>query len=113
MKPLNKLYIAIAFMACVEALSQYLLRTSSASKLKTQRMLLLFLGAFGYAMVGVILWSCYNKNGPMGTVNLEWNGISTILAFVSGYLFFKETITGYDFLGIVFGLLSLYFINKT
>lgn len=53
-----------------------------------------------YAAVCVILVQSY-KYETMGLTNVLWNGVSTVLIFLVGIMFFQERLTGLDIVGTV------------
>ena len=55
----------------------------------------------------IIKNSIYNSSN----INAIWNSSTTILLFAFGIIYFKNDINLYGIIGIIFALLSIYFIN--
>ena len=68
----------------------------------------LIYGIIGYCIIAYILWNNFSFDG-MGQVNLLWNCITTVTAFIAGYFLFKETVNKYTGYSIVFALMAIYF----
>ena len=63
-----------------------------------------------YIVVCYLLLKTYDYEG-MGLVNVLWSGISILVILFAGYMFFDETVTWMDKLGVVFVILGIGFIS--
>ena len=68
-----------------------------------------FCGSFGYLLVVYILYKALSNEG-IGKVNLMWNCVTIITAFITGNLLFNEKVNKYTFYSIVFALIAIYFL---
>ncbi len=68
----------------------------------------LLYGMIGYCFIAYILWENFSFDG-MGQVNLLWNCMTTVTAFIAGYFLFKEPVNKYTGYSIVFALIAIYF----
>jgi len=93
----------VILIAIIEIFSKINLKYGSG---KDKRYLLY--GIIGYSIVAYYLWKSYIF-ADLGQLNLLWNSITTILAFIAGYYLFKEPVNKYTGYSIVFALLSIYF----
>jgi len=62
-----------------------------------------------YFLICLLLIKSYAYD-TMGVVNLIWSCFSIILVVVAGVCLYHEEFTKYDFMGMVFVLVGLYFI---
>jgi multidrug transporter EmrE-like cation transporter len=67
---------------------------------------LYLLAVLFYSLVCLLLVLSYKFKG-MGLVNVLWSGISVLFVVSVGMIFFNETLTRMDFLGIVLILLGI------
>ena len=63
-----------------------------------------------FAAAGYIFTKALRFEG-IGITNAIWTSVSAILAVVSGYLFFKETISFIQIIGIIIIIIGLVLIN--
>ncbi len=61
---------------------------------------------------GLVVYILYKalSNEGIGKVNLMWNCVTIITAFVTGNLLFNEQINKYTFYSIVFAFIAIYFL---
>lgn len=64
------------------------------------------LGVFFYTIVCALLVMSYTYKG-MGIVNVLWSGISVLVIVSAGMMFFNETITWLDKIGIALIILGI------
>ncbi len=64
----------------------------------------------GYLIVIYILCKTLSFEG-IGKVNLVWNCITIITAFITGHLLFNEKVNKYTFYAIIFALIAIYLIH--
>lgn len=64
------------------------------------------LGVLFYTIVCVLLVMSYKYKG-MGLVNVIWSGLSVLIIVSTGVIFFEETITWLDKIGIALILLGI------
>lgn len=98
----------LLFVVASEASAQYCVKSCRVH----QKMHFFFLAVFFYSLVCVGLYNLYCFR-DMGMVNLMWSCISIITIITVGIIFFHETITKWDVLGIIFVFVgfSLVFIK--
>lgn len=91
----------------IESLSQLILKLHS----QTNNIYYLYIGVIGYAIAGLFfakLLQHYN----LGSSNILWHTLHFIILFAISVLYFKEKYSRNDIIGLIFGLLSLYFISN-
>ncbi len=69
-----------------------------------------FLAILFYSFVCYLLLLSYKFKG-MGIVNVLWSGISVLVILSSSMIFFGETITTMDKIGVLFIILGIFFIS--
>jgi multidrug transporter EmrE-like cation transporter len=70
---------------------------------------LFFVAVGAYIFVCILLFVSYRYE-TMGLINVLWSGVSILVILGAGMIFFNETITNYDKIGIVFILAGMAFI---
>jgi multidrug transporter EmrE-like cation transporter len=94
------LILLISFSEC---LGQSCLKTYYNNPTKDY---LYFLAVIFYSIVCLLLLLSYKYKG-MGLVNVLWSGISILVIVSTGILFFNETITNLDKLGILLVIIGI------
>ncbi len=97
------LLFLVLLISLSECLGQSCLKKYSLTPTKHW---LYWLGVFFYAMVCILLVLSYKYKG-MGLINVIWSGLSVLTIVSIGLLFFNETVTPLDWLGIglvIFGI---------
>ncbi len=69
-----------------------------------------FLAILFYSFVCYLLLLSYKFKG-MGIVNVLWSGISVLVILSSSMIFFGETITTMDKIGVLFIILGIIFVS--
>lgn len=92
------------FIAGIEACGQTSLKTAQAQ----DRSYLVPLGMLFYALVGYFLYKSYYYEG-MGHMNLVWNCMSTMTAFIIGFLLFGERFNHFTCIAIILAIASIAF----
>lgn len=69
-----------------------------------------FIAILFYSFVCYLLLLSYKFKG-MGIINVLWSGISILVILSSSILFFGETITTMDKIGVIFIILGMFFIS--
>lgn len=67
------------------------------------------ISVIAYAIICLLLVKTYSYKS-MGIVNLVWSCFSILFIIFTGILFFHESITRYDVIGILFIFVGLYFV---
>jgi len=67
---------------------------------------LYFIAVIFYSIVCYLLFLSY-KYKSMGLVNVLWSGISVLLILSIGSIFFNETVTRLDILGVILVILGI------
>lgn len=94
----------VALIAIIETITQINLKNGTFKDNKTY----LLYGMIGYCFIAYVLWINFTFDG-MGQVNLLWNCMTTITAFVAGYIIFNESMNRYTYYSIMFAVLAIYF----
>lgn len=66
----------------------------------------LYMAIVVYAMMPLLIVKVLKYEG-IGTTNMVWNIFSTTIVLLMGYFLFNETLTHYQFLGVMFGILAI------
>lgn len=77
--------------------------------IEPQKYWLFFMAVGAYILVCLMLFVSYRYE-TMGLINVLWSGVSILVILGAGMIFFNETITGYDKIGIVLILGGMTFI---
>ena len=100
------------FIAGVEACAQTSLKVAQSGErvgpFSISRSTALALGMMFYAIVGYFLYKSYYYEG-MGHMNLVWNCMSTMTAFIIGYLLFGEKFNHFTCIAIILAIASIVF----
>jgi multidrug transporter EmrE-like cation transporter len=64
----------------------------------------------GYSVVCFLLYHSFAYEG-MAIVNVLWSALSILFTTIVGTMYFKETITVYDFIGLSFILIGILFVR--
>ncbi len=63
-----------------------------------------------YTVIVLLLFYSYNFEG-LGHMNMVWSCVSIVLAFVIGYIFFKEPFNKFTILAIILASFAIYFAH--
>lgn len=99
----SKIINLILIIAIVETLSLICLKEGETNK-KTHFILC---GILGYIIVAYVLCKTLKFEG-IGKVNLVWNCVTILTAFIAGHLLFNEKVNKYTFYAIVFAMIAIY-----
>ena len=72
----------------------------------TKRSFFLYIAIIIYALLPLMIIKILKYEG-IGTTNMIWNIFSTTIVLLMGYFLFNETLTHYQFLGVMFGILAI------
>ena len=100
--PNQRFWIVIQFaifISAIEAFAQLNIKNHN-----------IFLGFLGYTIIVFVLYKAYNYEG-LGHMNLVWSCLSIIIAYIVGYIYFKEKMNKYTFIAVIFALLAIYFAH--
>jgi len=97
------LLIIILLISISECLGQSCLKTLYNEPKKYH---LYFTAVIFYSIVCYLLFLSYSYKG-MGLVNVLWSGLSILIILSTGALFFNETITKLDMVGVIFIILGI------
>lgn len=101
-----KFYLLLIFtIVCFESIAQYHIKKSKI----THNYLYLLISFFCYSIVCLLLNRCYDFDG-MGITNFIWSILSIVTIIAIGVLFFNESITKFDIIGMVLSVVGLYLI---
>lgn len=64
-----------------------------------------------YALAPYCMYKALQQQNNVGTTNLSWNVLSTIIVLLIGYFVYKENVTSLQCLGVGLGIFSLYCIS--
>jgi multidrug transporter EmrE-like cation transporter len=101
-----KIIQLVLLIALVETISLVCLKKGNRDSLP----FLTFCGSGGYLLVVYILYKALSFEG-IGKINLMWNCVTIITAFICGHLLFDEKINKYTLYSIVFALVAIYFLH--
>ena len=90
------LLLLVLAIAISECLGQSCLKTYHKAPEKTH---LYIAGVLFYTIVCALLVMSYKYKG-MGLINIIWSGLSVLLILTTGILFFDESITLMDMIGV-------------
>ena len=99
----SKIINLILIIAIVETLSLICLKEG---EINNKRHFILC-GILGYIIVAYVLCKTLTFEG-IGQVNLVWNCITILTAFIAGHLLFNEKVNKYTFYAIVFAIIAIY-----
>jgi multidrug transporter EmrE-like cation transporter len=89
--------LLITAIALAETFAQYCIKKSHAEGCK----LYFLLGVLGYTIVSVLLYYSFEQRS-MPIVNTLWNASSIILIILVSLYVYKETLTMWDWIGMIF-----------
>jgi len=98
-----KIINLILIIAIVETLSLICLKEGEVNNKK----LFILCGILGYIIVAYVLCKTLTFEG-IGQVNLVWNCVTILTAFIAGHLLFNEKVNKYTFYAIVFAVIAIY-----
>lgn len=98
---IDDIVILVVIIALTESIAQ--------NQLKQQN---LVVGMVVYMAVGYILHYSYH-NYALSKLNVMWSSLSIVLATGLGYMVYDEKLTSDSFIAMAFGLLAIYFSNRT
>lgn len=93
----SSILLLVVAISLMEACGQSCLKTFYKNQ---ENALLYWAGVFFYAIVCFLLVMSY-KYRSMGIVNVLWSGVSILVILGAGLLFFEESITRLDTLGVL------------
>ena len=93
----------ILIIAIVETLSLICLKEGEINK----KSHFILCGILGYIIVAYVLCKTLTFEG-IGQVNLVWNCVTILTAFIAGHFLFNEKVNKYTFYAIVFALIAIY-----
>ena len=99
----SKIINLILIIAIVETLSLICLKEG---EINNKRHFILC-GILGYIIVAYVLCKTLTFEG-IGQVNLVWNCVTILTAFIAGHLIFNEKVNKYTFYAIVFAIIAIY-----
>ena len=67
-------------------------------------------GAGGYLLIAYLLCRTLSYDG-IGKVNLIWNCMTIVTAFITGHLLFNEKFNKYTFYAIIFSMIAIYLMH--
>ena len=95
----------ILFLVIIEALAMSVIEYSANKKNR-----LYIVGLLLYVLVGYILYNILIHK-QLATTNSLWNVLSIILVTCIGVFYFKEELSTYGKIGILFAILAVIFIE--
>lgn len=101
-----KLIQLVLIIAIVETLSLICIKKGNNDGL----LHLTLCGAGGYLLIAYLLCRTLSYDG-IGKVNLIWNCITIVTAFVTGHLLFNEKVNKYTFYAVIFALIAIYLMH--
>lgn len=101
--PTTTLLMIILSISISECLGQSCLKTLFDDPKQYH---LYFAAVIFYSIVCYLLVLSYTYKG-MGLVNVLWSGLSILIILSTGALFFNETITKLDIIGVIFVILGM------
>ena len=99
----SKIINLILIIAIVETLSLICLKEGEVNNKRH----FILCGILGYIIVAYVLCKTLTFEG-IGQVNLVWNCITILTAFIAGHLLFNEKVNKYTFYAIVFAVIAIY-----
>ena len=99
----SKIINLILIIAIVETLSLICLKEGEINK----KSHFILCGILGYIIVAYVLCKTLTFEG-IGQVNLVWNCVTILTAFIAGHLIFNEKVNKYTFYAIVFAIIAIY-----
>ena len=99
----SKIINLILIIAIVETLSLICLKEGEVNNKRH----FILCGILGYIIVAYVLCKTLTFEG-IGQVNLVWNCITILTAFIAGHLLFNEKVNKYTFYSIVFAVIAIY-----
>ena len=101
-----KYYFLLIFsIVFFESVAQYHIKKSKIN----QNYIYLLVAIFSYSIVCLLLNKCYDFNG-VGMTNFVWSVLSIVTMLILGVVFFNESVTKYDIIGILLSISGLYLI---
>ena len=67
-------------------------------------------GLIFYMIVGIILYHVL-KEGDLAITNALWNATTVILVTLVGVFYFKEKLSNYQYIGLLFAILAIIFME--
>lgn len=107
MSDLAKLIIGLIILSIVETIGVIFLKKYN----RTRKIPIFVLGAIFYVIVAALLVYLFNFQ-KIAIVNSLWNGISIVLITISGYLFFKESLTSNEIIAIILIIIAGFLISN-
>jgi drug/metabolite transporter (DMT)-like permease len=99
----SKIINLILIIAIVETLSLICLKEGEVNNKRH----FILCGILGYIIVAYVLCKTLTFEG-IGQVNLVWNCVTILTAFIAGHLLFNEKVNKYTFYAIVFAVIAIY-----
>lgn len=99
----SKIINLILIIAIVETLSLICLKEGEVNNKRH----FILCGILGYIIVAYVLCKTLTFEG-IGQVNLVWNCVTILTAFIAGHLIFNEKVNKYTFYAIVFAVIAIY-----
>jgi len=104
---MNKNLIALLIsIIAVESLAQWFLQ----KRITKKNNVYLVGGVVLYGLVGIIYYWLLKHGKKMAVANTLWNAGTEISVAVLGFLFFKQTLTVEQIIGIILILVSMYLV---
>lgn len=101
-----KYYFLLIFsIVFFESVAQYHIKKSKIN----HNYIYLLVAVFSYSIVCLLLNKCYDFNG-VGMTNFVWSILSIVTMLILGVVFFNESVTKYDIIGILLSISGLYLI---
>jgi len=92
--------ISLIFLITLsEAIAQTCLKKANRTPHGPECNRLIVIGMVAYVIVAWLLFNTYNFSN-LGHTNLVWSCLSIIIAFLTGWLFFKESVNKFAVLSI-------------
>ena len=96
------LALLILIIAC-ETTAQYFLQ----QKIKLNNNIFLLIGIILYALVGLIYYTILTNGKKLAVANSLWNAGTEVSVAILGFLFFKQTLTKRQVIGIILTIIGM------
>jgi len=101
----NNVWLFILLIAVLETIAMGVIEDSANKRNKY-----FIIGIFIYCIVAYILYEIL-KDGNIAITNALWNATTVVLVTLMGVFYFDEKFTIYQYIGLVFAILAVIFIE--
>lgn len=97
----------LIFLTMSELIALYYLKKYNVDK----NIYYFIIGAIMYIIIAYLISLLFSYES-IGVANYSWNILTTISAFIIGYMFFNEKINIMQSIGIIFGAIGIFLVTR-